>query len=125
MFGVRHTDWQFPGHWQYRASASGCELPEVQKDVSPAGARLLAFLSGPANYGRGAVVRLTEVRPESEDDTEEEEDLPLYDPSFPDINPYSFPSRRRQQRPANNLPNGHHMEFAVRADEGLSSIDKI
>ena len=93
--------------------------------VCPAGARLLAFLSGPANYGRGAVVRLTEVRPDSEEETEEEEDLPLYDPSFPDINPYSFPSRRRQQRPKNGVPNGHHLEFAVSANKAPSLLEKI
>ena len=50
-----------------------------------AGARVLAFLAGPPDYGRGAV-----LRPASRPLPSAASGPPLFDPTFPDVNPYAF-----------------------------------
>ena len=53
--------------------------------VRRAGARVLAFLAGPPDYGRGAV-----LRPAPRTLPPADSGPPLFDPTFPDVNPYAF-----------------------------------
>lgn len=57
----------------------------MNRFIREAGARVLAFLAGAPDYGRGAVLRPV-PRPLPPADS----GPPLFDPSFPDINPYAF-----------------------------------
>lgn len=53
--------------------------------VTGAGARVMAFLAGPPDYGRGAV-----LRPAPRTLPPADSGPPLFDPTFPDVNPYAF-----------------------------------
>ncbi len=71
-----------------------------------AGARVMAFLAGPPDYARGAVLRQPPTRLPSASSGPT-----MFDPAFPDSNPYAFGplaavSARERGRQASAQPDG-------------------
>eukprot|EP00884_Botryococcus_braunii_P002587 jgi/Botrbrau1/12329/Bobra.4_3s0002.2 len=72
----------------------GPSYRSVSTTAAFAGARLMAFLSGPPNFGRGSIMKeRTENRPVHDPDSL------TFNATFPDISPYSYPSLTPEPAP--------------------------
>ncbi|KAK9831909.1 hypothetical protein WJX81_008153 [Elliptochloris bilobata] len=80
--GDRSTPASSPAH---PAAPAADGLPSIAASLCYAGARVLAFLAGAPDNGRGAVLRAP-PRPLPSASS----GPPLFDPTFPDVNPYAF-----------------------------------